>query len=202
MVSTIWLATQILRPGKFAARPWSQHQHPRQVSHQQSSGGAPASSSTAQASSAQGGRRARERVAGDAPVRRHAAAQPNLCALAATPHTARLPPLAAAEAHSYPHNRGLPGVEPEQPNPPKETASSAGPSTPARRRSYPRASPPTQHPHQLQQSRATRAGSPSFPSRPALPHQHHAQPRRQIALFAKSAAAACMGVHGCRRCLR
>ena len=155
--------------------------------------GAVCSSSTAQASSAQGGRRAREWVVGDAPVRRHAAAQPNLCALAATPHTARLPPLAAAEAHSYPHNRGLPGVEPEQPNPPKETASSAGPSTPARRRSYPRASPPTQHPHQLQQSRATRAGSPSFPSRPALPHQHHAQPRRQIALFAKSAAA-CM--HG------
>ena len=135
------------RRGRRFLRPWSQHQHPRQVSHQQSSGGAPASSSTAQASSAQGGRRARERVAGDAPVRRHAAAQPNLCALAATPHTARLPPLAAAEAHSYPHNRGLPGVEPEQPNPPKETASSAGPSTPARRRSYPRASPPTQHPH-------------------------------------------------------
>ena len=73
---------------------------------------------------------------GDAPVRRHAAAQPNLCALAATPHTARLPPLAAAEAHSYPHNRGLPGVEPEQPNPPKETASSAGPPTSPRRRRY------------------------------------------------------------------
>ena len=73
---------------------------------------------------------------GDAPVICLATAQPNLCALAATPHTARLPPLAAAEAHSYPHNRGLPGVEPEQQsNPPKETASAAGLPTPARRRS-------------------------------------------------------------------
>ena len=60
-------------------------------------------------------------------------------------------------------------------------------------RSYPRASPPTQHPHQLQEYGARRAISPAFISSPALPHQHHAQPRRQIALFAKCARA-CM--HG------
>ena len=130
---------------------------------------------------------------GDAPVRRHATAQPNLCPLAAPPQSTRLQPLVPAEPRSYPPYHGLPGVEPEQPNPPKETASAAGLPTPAHRRSYPRASPPTQHSHQLQESRATRAGSPSFPSRPALPHQHHAQPRRQIALFAKSAAAR---IHG------
>ena len=126
-------------------------------------------------------------------VRRHAAAQPNLCPLAAPPQSTRLPPLVPAEPRSYPPYHGLPGIKPEQPNPPKETASAAGLPTPARRRSYPRASPPTQHPHQLQQSRARRAGSPAFPGRPALPHQHHVQPRHQIALFAKSARA-CM--HG------
>jgi len=100
----------------------------------------------------------------------------------------------AAEPRSYPPYHGLPGIKPEQPNPPKETASSAGLPTPARRRSYPRASPPTQHPHQLQESGARRAISPAFISSPALPHQHHAQPRRQIALFAKSARAKLHGL--------
>ena len=130
---------------------------------------------------------------GDAPARRHTVAQRDARTLAATPHSTPLPPLVVAEPRSYPPYHGLPGIKPEQPNPPKETASSAGLPTPARRRSYPRASPPAQHPHQLQESRARRAGSPAFPGRPALPHQHHVQPRRQIALFAKSARA-CM--HG------
>jgi len=147
----------------------------------------------AQASSAPGGRSARERVAGDAPVICLTAAQRDARTLAATSHSTSLPPLAAAEPRSYPRYHGLPGIKPEQPNPPKETASSAGPPAPARCRSYARASPLPQHPHQLQESRATSASSPTFPNRPALPHQHHAQPRHQIALFAKSARA-CM--HG------
>ena len=113
--------------------------------------------STAQASSAQGGRWARERVVGDAPARRHAAAQPNLCTLAATPHTTRLPPLAAAEAHCYPQNRGLPGVEPEQPNPSKETASATDPAVPARCYSCPTTSCPPQNTHQLQRYGVTGA---------------------------------------------
>ena len=130
---------------------------------------------------------------GDAPARRHTAAQRDARTLAATSHSTSLPPLAAAEPRSYPRYHGLPGIKPEQPNPPKETTSSAGPPAPARCRSYARASPLPQHLHQLQESRATSASSPTFPSRPALPHQHHAQPRHQIALFAKSARA-CM--HG------
>ena len=95
----------------------------------------PSNPIVAQASSAQGGRSARERVAGDAPVRRHAAAQPNLCPLAAPPQSTRLQPLVPAEPRSYPPYHGLPGVEPEKPNPPKETASAAGLPTPVRRRS-------------------------------------------------------------------
>eukprot|EP01043_Picozoa_sp_COSAG02_P007924 COSAG02_NODE_245_length_27293_cov_16.488012_11_plen_174_part_00 len=78
-------------------------------------------------------------------------------------------PLVPAEPRSYPPYHGLPGIKPEQPNPPKETASAAGLPTPARRRSYPRASPPTQHPHQLQQSRARRAGPPRSPAAPPFP---------------------------------
>ena len=53
--------------------------------------------------------------------------------------------------------------------------------------------PPQQGP-KLQESRARSASSPSFPRSPALPHQHHAQPRHEIALFAKSARAK---LHGC-----
>eukprot|EP01043_Picozoa_sp_COSAG02_P056175 COSAG02_NODE_6622_length_3453_cov_7.921586_2_plen_161_part_00 len=80
---------------------------------------------------------------GDAPARRHSAAQRDERTPKATPMGPRLPTLVVAEARSYPPNRGLPGMEPEQPNyPPKETASAAGPPTPARRRSYPRTSPP------------------------------------------------------------
>ena len=137
------------RRGRRFLRPWSQHQHPRQVSHQQSSGGAPASSSTAQASSAQGGRRARERVPGDAPVRRLAAAQRDARTLGATPHSTPLPPLVSTGPRSYLPNRGLPGVEPEQPNPPKKTASAAGPTLPPRCRSRPATLAPPQDAYQL-----------------------------------------------------
>ena len=77
---------------------------------------------------------------GDAPARRRQEAQPNTPALATTPHSTRLPPLVAAEAPYYPPNYGLPGMEPEQPNPAKTTASSAsaGPTAPARCCSCPR----------------------------------------------------------------
>ena len=104
----------------------------------------------------------------------------------------RLPTLVVVEARSYPPNRGLLGMDPKQPNPPKETASAAGPPTPARCRSYPRTSPPPPHAPQLQGSRATSASSPAFISIPALPHQHHAQPRRRVARSAKNARA---GMH-------
>ena len=39
----------------------------------------------------------------------------------------RLPTLVVAEARSYPLNRGLLGMDPKQPNPPKETTSVTGP---------------------------------------------------------------------------
>jgi hypothetical protein len=117
-------------------------------------------------------------VADDAPARCRQKAQPNTRALAATPQTTRPTPLAAAEPYSYLPIHGLPGIEPKQPNPLKETASSAGPPAPARGRCYPRASPPPQHIHRLQESEATGAISPSFPISAALAHQHHAQPRR------------------------
>ena len=74
-------------------------------------------------------------------------------------------------------------------NPLKKTASSAGPPAPARGRCYPRASPPPQHTHRLQESEATGAISPSFPMSAALAHQHHAQPRAAARFFAKSARA-------------
>ena len=75
-----------------------------------------------------------------------------MCAFEATPMGPRLPTLAVAEARSYPPYRGLPGMKPKQPNPPKETASAAGPPAPARCRSCPRSSPPPQGAHQLQES--------------------------------------------------
>ena len=80
-------------------------------------------------------------------------------------------------------------MEPKQPNPPKETASVTGPTTPARCRCYPATRSPTQHTHRLQESGATGASSPAFISIPALPHQHHAQPRRRVARSAKNARA-------------
>ena len=151
-------------------------------------GGAPASSSMAQASTAQGGRSARDagggRRTGQTPRRSPTRRTPPR---SHTPHWSSALP-SAAEPPSYLPYHGLPGIEPEQPNPPKTTASSAGPTARARRcRSYPRTSLPLQHTHQLQESGARRAIPPGFISNPTLPHQHHAQPRRRIALFAKYA---------------
>ena len=134
---------------------------------------------------------------GDAPARRHTAAQRDARTLAATSHSTSLPPLAAAEPRSYPPYHGLPGIKPEQPNPPKETASSAGPPAPARCRSYARASPLPQHLHQLQESRATRAGSTHFISSPTLPHQHHAQPRAAARFLQNARAVICKGGSAC-----
>ena len=73
-----------------------------------------------------------------------------MCAFEAIPMGPRLATLAVAEARSYPPNRGLLGIEPIQPNPPKETASAAGPPTPTHCRSCPRISAPTPHAPQLQ----------------------------------------------------
>ena len=140
---------------------------------------------------------ARERVVGDAPARRRAKAQRDERALAATPMGPRLTTLPVAEAHSYPPHRGLLGMEPKQPNPPKTTASSAGPTAPARCRSCPRSSPPPQHAHQLQESRATRAGSTHFISSPTLPHQHHAQPHAAARFLQNARAVICMGGRAC-----
>ena len=98
----------------------------------------------------------------------------------------RLPPLAAAEARSYPPYHGLPGIEPKQPNPPKETASATDPTLPPRCRSRPATLAPPQDAYQLQLCRARRAISPRFPISPALLHQHHAQPRPRIRVLALS----------------
>ena len=136
-------------------------------------------------------------MVGDAPARPRAGHQVLARILAATTHGTRLTPLVAAEARSYPPYRGLPGMEPKQPNPPKTTASSARPPAPARRRCYPRASPPPQHAHQLQESRATRAGSLHFISSPTLPHQHHAQPRAAARFLQNARAVICMGGRAC-----
>ena len=64
----------------------------------------------------------------------------------------RLPTLAVAEARSYPPYRGLLGIEPKQPNPPKETTSAAGPPTPTHCRSCPHISAPPPDALQLQGS--------------------------------------------------
>ena len=130
-------------------------------------------------------------MAGDAPARRHSAAQRDERALKATPMGPRLPTLVVAEARSYPLNRGLLGMDPKQPNPPKETASAAGPPTPARCCSCPRTSPPPPHAPQLQGSRARRAGSPGFTGSPTLPHQHHAQPRAAARFLQNARAVIC-----------
>ena len=55
-------------------------------------------------------------VVGDAPTRCHEGAATNTRTLAATSHSNLLPPTAVADAHSYLPNRGLAGIEPEQPN--------------------------------------------------------------------------------------
>ena len=59
-------------------------------------------------------------------------------ALKATPLGPRLPPLAAAEAHSDPPHRRLSGIEPQQPDSPQTTASATDPTLPPRCRSRPR----------------------------------------------------------------
>ena len=105
-----------------------------------------------------------------------------------TPHRSSALPR-AAEVHSYLPYHGLPRIELEQPNTPKTTASSAGPTARARCRSCPRTSLPLRHTHQLQESGARRAIPPAFISNPTLPHQYQAQPHRRIALFAKCARA-------------
>ena len=99
----------------------------------------------------------------------------------------RLPTLAVAEARSYPPYHGLPGIEPKQPNPPKETASATDPTLPPRCRSRPATLAPPQDAYQLQLCRARRAISPRFPISPALLHQHHAQPRRFLQHRSRSA---------------
>lgn len=91
----------------------------------------------------------------------------------------RLPPLVAAEARSDPPHRRLSGIEPLQPDAPKTTAGSAGPTAPARCRRYPAMCFPPHHTYRLQESGARRAGSPSFASSPALAHHHQAPPRRR-----------------------
>ena len=137
-------------------------------------------------------------MAGDAPARRRQKAQPNTRALAATPQTTRLPPLAAAEAPSYLPNHGLPGIEPEQPNAPKTTASAAGRAVPPRCRSHPATSAPPQDAYQLQLYGVTGAISPRFPISPALVHQHHAQHHRQTAHYLQNAESGhCMGGTAC-----
>eukprot|EP01043_Picozoa_sp_COSAG02_P051258 COSAG02_NODE_5373_length_4390_cov_3.127709_3_plen_161_part_00 len=132
-------------------------------------------------------------VVGDAPARRHSAAQRDERAIKTTPMGPRLPTLAVAEARSHPPNRGLPGMTPEQPDAPKETTSAAGPSTPARCRSCPRTSPPPPHAPQMQGSGATSASSTAFPTSPTLSRHQHAQPRR---FLQNPRARACMGVTG------
>ena len=121
-------------------------------------------------------------MAGDAPARHRQKAQPNTRALAATPQTTRLPPLAAAEAHSDPPHRRLSGIEPQQPDAPKTTASATDRTLPPRCRSRPATLAPPQDAYQLQLYGVSGAtSSSSFPISPALVHQHHAQPHHQTA---------------------
>ena len=114
--------------------------------------------------------------------------------LKATPLGPRLPPLAAAEAHSDPPHRRLSGIEPQQPDAPQTTASATDPTLPPRCRSRPATLAPPQDAYQLQLCRARRAISPRFPISPALLHQHHAQPRRFLQHRSRSARA-CMQGH-------
>ena len=107
-------------------------------------------------------------------------------ALKATPLGPRLPPLGAAEARSDPPNRRLSGIEPQQPDAPKTTASATDRTLPPRCRSRPATLAPPQDAYQLQLCRARRAISPRFPISPALLHQHHAQPRPRIRVLALS----------------
>ena len=79
-------------------------------------------------------------------------------------------PLVAAEAHSYLPNHGLPGIELEQPNAPKTTASAAGRAVPPRCRSHPATSAPPQDAYQLQLYGVAGATSPSFSISPAIVH--------------------------------
>ena len=123
-------------------------------------------------------KRARERVVGDAPARPRQIAQPNTCFLTVTRHNTHQPPLAAAKAHSYLPNNGLPGIEPEQPNAPKTTTSATGRAVPPRCCSCPATSSLPLNNRELQQCGVTGAISSPFPISQALAHQHHRQPRR------------------------
>ena len=106
------------RRGRRFLRPWPQHQHPRQVSHQWSAWGGWASRSFAPASSAMGGRKreSRGRVQG-------ATHQPHATQIEArtkipsalVPITTAAPSQPSAQ-HRSPTNHGLPGIEPEQPD--------------------------------------------------------------------------------------
>jgi hypothetical protein len=94
--------------------------------------------------------------------------------LKATPMGPGLPPLVAAEARSDSPHRGLPGIEPEQPNQAKTTAGSAGLTASAHLRSYSTICSSPQHAYQPQVFGARSATSLAFIISHALPHQHHA----------------------------
>ena len=98
--------------------------------------------------------------------------------LKANPLGPRLPPLAAAETHSDPPHRRLSGIEPQQPDAPKTTASATDRTLPPRCRSRPATLASPQDAYQLQLCRATGAISPRFPISPALAHQHPRHPAR------------------------
>ena len=95
-------------------------------------------------------------------------------ALKATTMCPGLPPLVSAEAHFDSPHRGLPGIEPEQPNQAKTTAGSAGLTASAHLRSYSTICSSPQHAYQPQVFGARSATSLAFIISHALPHQHHA----------------------------
>ena len=122
-------------------------------------------------------KRARERVVGDAPARPRQIAQPNTRFLAITRQNTHQPPLAAAKAHSYLPNNGLPGIEPEQPNAPKTTTT--GRAVPPRCCRCPTTSSLPLHTRDLHPYGVPGAISSPFPISQALAHQHHRQHRRR-----------------------
>ena len=93
-------------------------------------------------------------------------------ALKATPICPGLLPLLSAEALFDSPHRGLPGIEPEQPNQAKATVGSAALTTSARRRSYSTTCFPPQHTYQPQVCGTRSATFPAFIISRALPHQH------------------------------
>ena len=95
-------------------------------------------------------------------------------ALKATPMYPSLPPLLSAEALFDSPHRGLPGIEPEQPNQAMTTAGSAGLTASAHLRSYSTICSSPQHAYRPQVFGARSATSLAFIISHALPHQHHA----------------------------